>query len=133
MAQAKASHALHGSFLKLGREYFLPSHHVTTISLDVEDLCAANDPPQSCFDGYYTDDEYIVLFDEGRKYEILIPVPPFTLPSSQTKDAPQTPAPPPCKNGAANCEPWQRDGSQVDLKPGSVVTKRGTIVQPSGR
>jgi hypothetical protein len=133
MGQTRASHALHGSFLKLAREYFLPARHVTTISLEVDDQRAANDPPQSCFDRYFKEDEDIVIFDDAQKYEILIPVPPLTLPSSPTKTGSSEMPAPPCKNGAATCEPWQRDWSKGDLKPGSVVTKQGTIVQPSGR
>lgn len=39
-------------------------------------------------------------------------------------------SPPPCKNGAASCEPWERDWSKIDLKSGTIVTKEGTIVQP---
>jgi hypothetical protein len=38
---------------------------------------------------------------------------------------------PPCKNGAASCEPWERDWRQGDsLEHGSVVTKQGIIVRP---
>src|SRR5215469_8915238 len=33
-SQTRGSHSLHGSPLKLGSEYFLPSRHVTNISLD---------------------------------------------------------------------------------------------------
>ena len=122
-SQTRGSHSLHSSLLKLPSEYFLPSRHVTTISLDADDLCAANYPPQHCFDSYFKDTENLVIFDEAHKYEILIPVPGLTLPPGQTSA-------PPCKNGAANCEPWQRDWSKTNLKPGSVVTKKGTIVSP---
>ena len=129
MSQTRGSHSLHGSFLKLGADYFLPARHVTTISLDSDDLCAANYPPQQCFDSYFKDDEDLVIFDESHKYEILIPVPTLTLHRGQTTVSPEAPAPP-CKNGAATCEPWERDWSKDGLKPGSVVTKYGTIVQP---
>ena len=85
MGKTKASHALHGSFLKLAREYFLPAKHVTTIRLDVDDLCAANEPPQSCFDRYFKEDDEIVIFDEAPKYEILISVHSLTLPKPQAQ------------------------------------------------
>jgi hypothetical protein len=131
MGQTRGSHSLHGSLLKLGSDYFLPAHHVTTISLDSSELCAANDPPQQCFDSYFKDDEDLVLFDESHKYEILIPVPALTLPKSGGWKtlSPEKPAPP-CKNGAATCEPWERNWSKGELKPGSVVTKEGSIVPP---
>jgi hypothetical protein len=85
MGQTRGSHSLHGSFLKLGGDYFLPARHVTTISLGSDDLCAANHPPQQCFDSYFKDDENLVIFDESHKYEILIPVPTLTLPHGQTR------------------------------------------------
>jgi hypothetical protein len=129
MSQTRGSHSLHGSFLKLASDYFLPSRHVTTISLDSDDLCAANYPPQQCFDSYFKDNENLVIFDEAHKYEILIPVPALTLPTGQTTAAPEVSAPP-CKNGTATCEPWQRDWSKTNLKPGSVVTKQGAVVPP---
>jgi hypothetical protein len=80
MGQTQGSHALHGSFLKLGADYFLPALHVTTISLDSDDLCAANLPPQQCFDSYFKNDEDLVIFDGAHKYKIVIPVPGLTLP-----------------------------------------------------
>jgi hypothetical protein len=139
MGQTKTTHALHESFLKLTQEYFLPARHVTTIVLYVDDLCefrvgsesftGDNQPPQSCFDRNFKGDEATVIFDEAQKYEILIPVPPLTLPCGRAKASPETPAPP-CKNGAANCEPWQRDWGTGDLKPGSVVTKQGLSSNP---
>jgi hypothetical protein len=129
MGQTRASHALHGVFLKLDGDYFLPAGHVTTISLDSDDLCAANCPSQQCFDRYFKDDEDLVIFDESHRYEVLIPVPTLTLPSGPTV-SPETPAPP-CKNGTESCEPWERAWSKTDhLKPGDVVTKQGTIVHP---
>jgi hypothetical protein len=60
------------------------------VFLYVDDLCdfrvwseivtGDNQPPQSCFDRNFKEDEAIVIFDEAHKYEILIPVPPLTLP-----------------------------------------------------
>src|ERR1041385_7238416 len=129
MGQRRGSHSLHGSFLKLRGDYFLPARHVTTISLESADLCGANDPPQQCFDSYFQDDETLVIFDESHKYEILIPVPSLTLPHGQTTVSPERQAPH-CENGGATCLPWERDWSTVDLKPGSIVTKQGTIVHP---
>jgi hypothetical protein len=124
MSQTRGSHSLHGSFQKLGADYFLPAGHVVTISLDSDDVCAAKESPQECFRSYFKDEESIVVFDEAHKYEIVIPVPALTLPSGQTAPAP------PCKNGAASCEPWERDWSKGTPRPGSVVTKEETIVTP---
>jgi hypothetical protein len=131
MGQTRGSYALHRTFLKLRGDYFLPAGHVTTISLDSDDLCAANHPPQQCFDSYFKDDEGLVIFDELHKYEMLIPVPILTLPRSQTTVtvSPETPAPP-CKDGAATCDPWERDWSKGKPKLGSIVTKQGGPVQP---
>jgi len=39
---------------------------------------------------------------------------------------------PVCKNGVSSCEPWERDWGKGGLKPGSVVTEQGTIIQPNG-
>ena len=83
MSQTRGSHSLHGSFLKLASDYFLPSRHVTNISLDSDVICAANCPPQQCFDSYFKDNEYLVIFDEAHRYEIRIPVPALTLPAGQ--------------------------------------------------
>ena len=82
MGRTRESRALHGSFLRLRRDYFLAARHITTVSLEVDDLCAANDPPQSCFDRYFKDDDDIVVFDESHKYELHIPVPTFTPPGN---------------------------------------------------
>jgi len=38
MQQTKSSHALHNSFLKLDRDYFIPAHHTVSISLSRDDL-----------------------------------------------------------------------------------------------
>jgi hypothetical protein len=37
---------------------------------------------------------------------------------------------PACKNGAASCEPWERDWHEGDIKPGSVVTEQGQMFKP---
>lgn len=123
MSQTRGSHSLHDSFLKLRSDYFLPARHVTTISLDLSDRCAANYPPQECFDNYFKDDEDLVIFDESHKYEILIPVPTLTLPRGQAV-SPETPSAP-CKNGAATCKPWERDWSKVGLKPSDSLQSEG--------
>jgi len=89
MGQTKGSHALHGSFLKLNHDYFLPARHVTSVSLSSDDLCAANYAPQSCFDSYFKDDEDTVIFDESHKYELHIRIPALTLPpQNQTTVSP---------------------------------------------
>jgi hypothetical protein len=80
MQAAKGTGALHGSLLKLSKEYFIPAHHVVSISLDNSDLCAAHVDGKQCFDTYFKDQSEIVLFVEGPKYEIRIAVPPFTPP-----------------------------------------------------
>ena len=40
-----------------------------------------------------------------------------------------TPAPP-CKNGEATCEPWERDWRSTPLALGSVVTSQGVVYAP---
>ena len=37
---------------------------------------------------------------------------------------------PPCKNGSANCKPWERAWSSHHIEPGSVVDERGNVVPP---
>ena len=80
MEASKETRALHGSLLKLEKEYFIPAHHVVTISLSNSDLCAAKVEGQTCFERYFKDEAEIVIFDEGQKYEIHIPIPAFTSP-----------------------------------------------------
>ena len=82
MQATKGTGALHGSLLKLDKEYFIPAHHVVSMTLENDDLCAAKVEPQSCFDSYFNDQGQIVIFDETRKYEIRIPIPAFTAPKS---------------------------------------------------
>jgi hypothetical protein len=82
MQATKATGVLHGSLLKLDKEYFLPAYHVVSITLDNDDLCAAKADPQTCFNSYFKDEAQIVIFDETRKYEIRIPIPAFTPPKS---------------------------------------------------
>ena len=86
MQSAKETGALHGSLLKPGRDYyFIPAHHVVSVSLENDDLCAGNTDPQECFDSYFKDQSAIVVFDDAHKYEVRIAVPAFTPP----KPAPQ--------------------------------------------
>ena len=87
--QTRGSMALHGSFLKLPADYFLPTHQVTTIHLDADDLCAANEPPQRCFDSYFKGDQNIVIFDDVHRYQVMIPVPALTLPAGAAKTVTQ--------------------------------------------
>ncbi len=89
MQEDKASHALHGSFLKLDRDVFIPSHHAVSMSLDASDLCVAKYDPQTCFNTYFQDDSYIVLLDNSLKYEIRIPMPKLTIPSGQRIELPK--------------------------------------------
>jgi len=81
MQTNKGTEALHGSLLKLSSDYFLPAHHTGTITLDNDDLCAADVQPQSCFDRYFQDQSEIVIFDETHRYEIRIPIPTLTAPA----------------------------------------------------
>ena len=45
-------------------------------------------------------------------------------------DARGTMPAPPCKNGAGNCEPWERDWGNRHLEPGSVITTEGKVIPP---
>jgi hypothetical protein len=72
--------ALHSSLLTLDGEYFIPAHHVVSIRISNDDLCAVKVEPQSCFDRYFKDQRDIVIFDQTRKYEIRVPIPTFTAP-----------------------------------------------------
>jgi hypothetical protein len=81
--ETKSSHALHDSFLKLDRNYFIPAHHAVTISLGNSELCAPNFDPRGCFHAYFEDDQEIVLFDHANRHEIHITMPAFTIPEFQ--------------------------------------------------
>jgi hypothetical protein len=85
MGKTRDSHALHGSFLKLNRDYFIPAKHIETISLDADQLCAADTEPQKCFDSYFRDDEEIIVFDNQNRYELRISMPSLSLPPDGTK------------------------------------------------
>jgi len=37
---------------------------------------------------------------------------------------------PPCRNGNAVCEPWERDWDGISLSPGTVVTTQGGFTSP---
>jgi hypothetical protein len=78
MGATKGTGALHESALKLPKEYFIPAHHVVTISLDAAELCTADTKTQECFDSNFKDDGEIIIFDEVPKLEIHIPIPVFT-------------------------------------------------------
>jgi hypothetical protein len=83
MQETKSSHALHDSFLKLDRDYFIPAHHAVTISLGNAELCAPNFDPRGCFHAYFEEDQEIVLFDHQNRREIHITMPALTIPEFQ--------------------------------------------------
>lgn len=89
LQEQKDSHALHGSFLKLDQDVFLPSRHVVSLSLDSSDLCVAKYDPQTCFNSYFQGFDNIVLLDNVQKYEIRIPIPKLTIPSDKTVELPK--------------------------------------------
>lgn len=80
MQESKSSHALHGSFLKLDHDYFIPAHHTMTVSLGNSNLCAPNFDPSGCFHAYFEEDQAIVLFDQQNRHEIHIEMPALTIP-----------------------------------------------------
>ena len=82
MQARKGTGSLHDSLLKLDRQYFLPAHHVVSITLANDNLCVAKLDPQNCFDAYFGEDSEIVIFDEMLKYEIHISIPAFTRPKN---------------------------------------------------
>ena len=84
MQARKGSGALHGSLLKLDREHFIPAHHVVSITLENDDLCAAKADPQSCYDSYFKDEGEIVIFEKTHRYEVHISVPALTPPRNET-------------------------------------------------
>ena len=79
MGKAKDSHALHGSFLKLNGDYFIPAKQVVTVTLDADQICAAHYDPQKCFDDTFKNDEGIVVFDTQDRDELQIPMPSLTV------------------------------------------------------
>lgn len=84
MQEAGDTGTLHGSLLKVGKDYFIPAHHVAAITLENHDLCAAHVEPRVCFDNYFGDQKAIVIFDEMHKFEIRIPMPKFSPPNGQS-------------------------------------------------
>jgi hypothetical protein len=84
MGKTRGSNAIHGTFLKLNRSYFIPAKAVETITLESDQLCAANFDPQSCFDSYFKNDQEIVLFENLNRNEVRIPIPTHvTLPANR--------------------------------------------------
>jgi hypothetical protein len=79
MQTTKGTGALR-SLLKFEKEYFLPGHHVVSVVLENDELCAAKVEAQTCFDSYFKDQSEIVVFDELHKYEIRIGIPALTPP-----------------------------------------------------
>ena len=65
------------------KEYFVPAHHVVTITLENVELCAAKVEPQTCFNNYFKDQSQIYIFDDIHKYEARIPIPAFTAPKGE--------------------------------------------------
>jgi hypothetical protein len=78
MQMAKGTRALHISFLKLSKDYFLPARHTVTITLENDSECTPTVNVEDCFNSCFKDDSAIVLFDQNQKYEIDIPIPPLT-------------------------------------------------------
>jgi hypothetical protein len=40
---------------------------------------------------------------------------------------------PPCKDGLQTCKPWERDWGNTRLKPGSLITDQGAIIEPAAK
>lgn len=78
MQAAKGTGALHGSFLKLSKDYFVPAHNTVTITIENDGECTPTVKVEDCFNSYFKDDSDIVLFDQNQKYEIRFPIPPLT-------------------------------------------------------
>ena len=78
MQETKSSHALHDSFLKTDRDYFIPAHHAVWVVLANSGLCGLHSDPPGCFHKYFEDDQEIVLFDRQGRHEIHIPMPALT-------------------------------------------------------
>lgn len=78
MQAAKGTGALHGSLLKLSQDYFLPAHHTVSVTLENDGECSTTVKDEDCFNSYFKDESYIVLFDRNQKYEIRIPIPALT-------------------------------------------------------
>jgi hypothetical protein len=75
MQTSKGSAALHPSLLRLNQKYFIPAHHSVVVSLENDELCTPDMKPHDCFNGTFKDEGEIVIFEDGPKYEIHIPIP----------------------------------------------------------
>jgi hypothetical protein len=126
--QAAKTGALHGSLLALDRDFFLPAHHVVSVILQNSDLCAAKVGGKFCFDNNFKDEGELVIFDDAPKYEIRIPITASDFVLSRSSNSTSAP---PCKNGAAICDPWERDWVKGPKpQPGSTVTREGVVITP---
>jgi hypothetical protein len=67
---------LDSSPLKLRESYFIPARHSVALTLENSDLCSPTSDPEQCFDAHFQGDAAIVIFDESRRLEIRIPMPP---------------------------------------------------------
>jgi hypothetical protein len=83
MQATRGTHTLHDSLLLLESDYFIPAGHTVLITLKNDGFCAAHEEPHQCFDDNFKDDEEIVLFDQSRKFEIHITIPPIRIPKNQ--------------------------------------------------
>lgn len=64
---SKETGALHASLLNLDKEYFIPAHHVVSITLENSDLCAPKVEPQSCFDTYFKAEIAALIDGDGPR------------------------------------------------------------------
>ncbi len=75
MSQTRSTHALKDTFLKLPRAYFIPARHTVSVSMGSTEICAANYDPRKCYDSYFQDEDALVIFDQGSRLKINIPMP----------------------------------------------------------
>ena len=88
---------------------------------------APGTPPAGCEAAANADDCFRILKKAGSSDPFAAYQRGITYPAY---DARGTMPAPPCKNGAGNCEPWERDWGNRHLEPGSVITTEGKVIPP---
>jgi hypothetical protein len=83
MQATRGTHTLHDSLLTLEGDYFIPAGHTISVTLKNSEFCAAHEDAHQCFDSFFKNDDEIVLFDQAKKFEIHIAIPPIRIPKDQ--------------------------------------------------
>ncbi len=75
MEAKQGTGVLDSSSFKLTKDYFLPAHETSSVTLEDSVYCEAAKTTNQCYQRDFGDVGQIVLFDDDRKYEVQITLP----------------------------------------------------------